>query len=178
MTIGRASASHFCVFALKHELLSCMDLKTAFICTRRPLKKYLWCIHATIHGSTGARSYKKAPILLTPSISCALCEQNNTLDEFPVTLWWLHRSSCPRPDLPLGVSSCRGGLIHRFTAVAGVRKQQMDSDTSISRYLWVEADVWDGGGRVVRLVPEGVGLIKVAPQLGETNRVDYCCWAM
>lgn len=50
----------------------------------------------------------------------------------------------------------------------------MDSDTSFSRYLWVEADVWDGGRRVVRLVPEGVGLIEVAPQLGETNRVDYC----
>lgn len=47
-----------------------------------------------------------------------------------------------------------------------------NSDTSFSLYLWVEADVWDGGRFVVRLVPEGTGLVEVAPQLWETNRVD------
>lgn len=52
-------------------------------------------------------------------------------------------------------------MTHRFAAVTGVRKLP-----TFSRYLWVEADVWDGGGRVVRLVLEGVGLVEVAPQLG------------
>lgn len=33
------------------------------------------------------------------------------------------------------------------------------------KYLWVEADVGDGGGLVEGLVPETSGLVEVAPQL-------------
>lgn len=160
--------------------------KIGLICTHEPQEEIrLWCIHATIHESTRARSYKNVAPLLSSSISCILCEQNNIMDIFSMTFWWLHQSQrCLRRDLPLGASRCRGCLIHQFAAVAqvGSKKKRhnrwtwlQNSDTSFSLYLWVEADVWDGGRFVVRLVPEGTGLVEVAPQLWETNRVDYCC---
>lgn len=48
---------------------------------------------------------------------------------------------------------------------------QMDAAAGLN-YLWVEADVRDGGRLVERLVPQTAGLVKVAPQLCESHSHD------
>lgn len=51
---------------------------------------------------------------------------------------------------------------------AGVERRERRggaAESGLGGYLWVEADVGDGGRLVERLVPEGVGLVEVAPQL-------------
>lgn len=96
------------------------------------------------------------------------------MDIFSTIFWWLSISHLYHP---LGVSRCQRCLIHHFFTVREVGNSWtwlQNSDPSFSRYLWVEADVWDGGRLIERLVPESAGLVKVAPQLGESKRGDYC----
>lgn len=52
-----------------------------------------------------------------------------------------------------------------FFPLAAKETQKMDLNAEFSQYLWVEADVWDGSRLIERLVPEGTGLVEVAPQL-------------
>lgn len=118
------------------------------------------------------------PPLLSPSISCISCEQNNIMDVSSVALHQLPLSEA-RP--PSGCEQMSRMFNSSFCHCRGSGKKTthnwwtwlQDSDDSFSGYLWVEADVWDGGRLVVRLVPEGAGLVEVAPQLWETH-MDYC----
>ena len=103
----------------------------------------------------------------------------------PWRFWWLHQSPLSEERPPCG----RQQMSEMFNSspffwrcrrsVEKKQKKQTDSDcknsdNSFRRYLWVEADVWDGGRLVVRLVPEGGGLVEVTPQLWETSGDNYC----
>lgn len=171
--------------AKKTPYVFCVHLKTAHShrSFSNPWEEIsLWCIRATKHDSTWARSYKNVAALLTPSISCILCEQNNIMDIFFALFWWFHQLPLSEARPPSGCEQLSRMLNPSFFPLVAVVKNRnrwtrvQNSGTSFRLYLWVEADVWDGGSLVVRLVPEGVGLVKVAPELWKTNRADYCCW--